>query len=452
MKRRWAFWATFLSVFLTGPSFSDTLTKKDGTELRGRIVSETQSEVAIEVRMDGGGKATVKVSRGDIRSMVRQEAKGSPRETTSQEAPRSTSDGGGPGYYAIPIIGEIGVEVRADILKRALADVSQKKPDVLILHFDSPGGSVAEAERILAVLAGIKGVRLVAHVRRALSAAAVIAMACPEICMTRDGTIGAAVPYRIGPNGTPQVVEEKFQSAIRAASRSAAEMGGHSALIIEGMMNADLQLGIKIAEGKPTVVKGQGDKALKAKGKILTLTPKEAVACGLAKGVADTVDSVKDPLGLKEWHLVKGGGWSFMERQAAKGRKTEQREGYLASIAPQLAKIDAKLAEVRASGKVAEVAKSSLQRQYNAEVAEANEAYEADLNTASLTADLARKRSLQQRAHEKLDQRMAAIKSLYRPQAAGIKAKISRFYQEQNRLLQARRDLLGADASMKGRP
>ena len=59
----------------------------------------------------------------------------------------------------------------------------------------------------------------------AAAAGTVTAMACPDIVMYPGSSIGAAVVYKVGPDGTPELIEEKFESIVRAAWREAAGIG-----------------------------------------------------------------------------------------------------------------------------------------------------------------------------------------------------------------------------------
>ncbi len=49
-----------------------------------------------------------------------------------------------PTYYVIPLKGDVGSTVAADVLTKSLADAAKRKPTVVILHVDSPGGRIDE--------------------------------------------------------------------------------------------------------------------------------------------------------------------------------------------------------------------------------------------------------------------------------------------------------------------
>jgi hypothetical protein len=154
-----------------------------------------------------------------------------------------------------------------------------------------------------------KGYRFVAIVHKALSAGAMITMACKEIYMTEGATMGAAVSYRVGRDGLPVQMAadmaEKLQSVWRAVCRKAAEHGGHPSILAEAMVDPAFSLTMR-REGDAVVVErdGAGD-VLKANGRVLTLTAREAVNCGLAKGIVDDLAALGPCLGLTGWQLLE---------------------------------------------------------------------------------------------------------------------------------------------------
>src|SRR6185503_11580035 len=81
---------------------ADTLEKTSGQRLDGRVIAETTDTVTFEV-VSGGITFTQKVPRAQIKSLQREIRLG-------------------PGYCAIPLIGEVGIEITAKEFKAALAE------------------------------------------------------------------------------------------------------------------------------------------------------------------------------------------------------------------------------------------------------------------------------------------------------------------------------------------
>ncbi|MCX5683999.1 MAG: ATP-dependent Clp protease proteolytic subunit [Planctomycetota bacterium] len=224
-------------------------------------------------------------------------------------APAPATAAATPTYMIIPIRGAIGWEFSSMLMKAYLETAAKLKPAVIILDIDTPGGEVGEAEEIVNLMTAAKEQRFVALVRKALSAGAMITMACKEIYVTEGATIGAAVSYRVGRDGQPMRmpadVAEKYQSAWRAVCRKAAEHGGHPTILAEAMIDPAFSLTLR-HDGDKVVVErdGTGD-VLKANGRVLTLTAREAVSCGLARGIVDDLAALGPRLGLTGWQLLE---------------------------------------------------------------------------------------------------------------------------------------------------
>ena len=139
-------------------------------------------------------------------------------------------------------------------MKVSLDRAAALKATVVVLEFDTPGGAVSDAEKIVDLMIEHKELHYVAMVHKGASAGAVIALACREIYATENATMGAAVSYMPGKDGVPLSlpadVAEKFQSAWRAVCRKAAEFGGHPSLLAEAMADPDFALTTRRTEGR----------------------------------------------------------------------------------------------------------------------------------------------------------------------------------------------------------
>ena len=222
--------------------------------------------------------------------------------------PVDASPANGPTYYIVPLHGEVGSTIVARFLEKLLDDAISRKATVVVLDIDSPGGAVSEAKRILGVLERYnKRIRIVALADQDLSAAAIMTLSVKEIYVKPTSTIGAATAYIPGqPNLSPKV-EEKMQSAWRAAARNSAEQGGHEPLLADAMIDNAIELHLETdISGKPVVKEGAGQKTLCHRGRILTLTSREAVNCGLAAGQANDLAELGQALGMPNWQPCDG--------------------------------------------------------------------------------------------------------------------------------------------------
>ncbi|HUU22638.1 MAG TPA: ATP-dependent Clp protease proteolytic subunit [Phycisphaerae bacterium] len=288
-----------LLLCVCGVVAGDTITKRDGTIYIGTVQQENDTWVVIEIDR-GGNKVTIPIRKADIRSIK--------RGGTPDVAPTTTSAPSGPAVCLLPVVGEIGVDVRAEFLAQAFADARKAKADYVVLAFDSPGGSVAEAGRIIDLIRQARRtVHVVALVQRATSSAAAVAMAAPQIYVTPAGRIGDATGA--GETAGPGAMTQVDQEAVRTRLLVEAKDAGHPALVARGMVDPSLELSIKTVDGAKALSAGTEGKVVSAKGAPLILRGADAVDAGLAKGLAVGPEYLPKAMGLGPWNKVAGSAW-----------------------------------------------------------------------------------------------------------------------------------------------
>ncbi len=154
---------------------------------------------------------------------------------------------------------------------------------LIIFDMDTFGGGVLAALDISRMIkTELSGIRSVCFVRtRAISAGALIALACDEIVMTPVGKLGDCAP--ISPQGKLEGVErEKIESPLRAEFSESATLRGYSVPLAESMVSWHREVwlvrNIKTRElryvaaenfrAKVAPVEGNADTGLKRKPKI----------------------------------------------------------------------------------------------------------------------------------------------------------------------------------------
>lgn len=435
-------WIGILLAVAASFAAADTVVTKDGRELNGRIVHRDDEKVILEVSKYGANMQ-VALPRTDVVS-VKESPVFKPKPTTkpaTAPAPEtgSTTRPASASYFVIPIKGEIGKDVQKDNVQEGMRIARIRKADYVVFEIDSPGGSVADTEEILNVMRERNDMRRVAIVSKALSSAAVLTMACTDVFMQPGATIGAAVPVPAGPN--PQPLDEKVLSAIRAMARSSAEMGNHNVLLIQGMMEPDLELGLQVKDNKPIVEAGRVGKVIKEKGKILTLTAQESVACGLARDVVADDSEIGKSLGAAVWKNVTGTSKMYAEdvahKQAAKMDKAE----YLKSIQPQLEKLLQDLDKVNSDLEIAEANRAAMNKQYDAEMASAKAQLDQALRDASRFA-LNQSAGMQAQARAMYTGIVTGIQARYQGMGLNAQDAITKLTVQKNQLLQQKQKLL----------
>ncbi len=123
----------------------------------------------------------------------------------------------------VPIHGSIGKETTAPGLKAALRLAKKRKLDHVILDIDCPGGLVADANAMVAVLEE-EGNGLTVHgvVTEAYSAAVWLLFECDHVWVREEGRSGAAVAFTSNPASGAIEVDKKLNAALAARMESKA--------------------------------------------------------------------------------------------------------------------------------------------------------------------------------------------------------------------------------------
>jgi membrane-bound serine protease (ClpP class) len=183
--------------------------------------------------------------------------------------PWQVVQGQAPAVYRITVSGVVENGM-APYIARSLREAEAQGAVAAILDMDTPGGRIDAAERIADALRESR-IPLYAYVNpRAYSAGAPSAIASNGIYRRPGADLGAATPV----DGQGVKASEKMVSAMRAEFRSLAEQRGLDPTLAEAMVDENVEI--------PGVVR---------KGQLLTLSTKEAVRLGFAKGqVADEAE------------------------------------------------------------------------------------------------------------------------------------------------------------------
>ena len=191
-----------------------------------------------------------------------------------------------PGSKAVVVAIDRTVELGlAAFVRRAIED----NPDAvaIVLDINTLGGRVDAAIQIRDALLEAKP-RTVAYIHpRAISAGALIALACDNVLMTEGATIGAATPIQAGGGGQAEAVGEKMVSYMRAEMRATAEANGRRGDIAEAMVDREVVI----------------DGIVEA-GKLLTLDTDQALKLGIADAKAADLDAVMSALTLESPEVV----------------------------------------------------------------------------------------------------------------------------------------------------
>lgn len=170
--------------------------------------------------------------------------------------------------------------------KQAFAQADSLKADLFLIHMNTYGGTVVDADSIRTKILN-SPIPVVVYIdNNAASAGALISIACDRIYMRSGASIGAASVV----NQTGQKLPDKYQSYMRSTMRSTAEAHGKDTIIAGQDTTFKWRRDPLIAEGM--VDERVFIPEVKDTGKILTFTAMEAVQNGFCEGICKNVEEV----------------------------------------------------------------------------------------------------------------------------------------------------------------
>lgn len=181
--------------------------------------------------------------------------------------------------YVIPMDDEIG-STSLRVFNSGMDMALEKNADVVIVRLNTYGGAVDAADFIRTRI--IKSaVPVVAFVDdKAISAGALIALACDSVYMRQGGSMGAASVV----NGQGELMPDKYQSFMRSLMRATAESHGK---VIHVEANGDTVEQWRRDPRTTEAMVGGKDTA-----SVLSFTVEEAIAAGYCEGKAESVEQI----------------------------------------------------------------------------------------------------------------------------------------------------------------
>ncbi|HEY4249396.1 MAG TPA: hypothetical protein VGM64_21420, partial [Lacunisphaera sp.] len=164
--------------------------------------------------------------------------------------------------YVIPVRDEINTPTLY-ILRRGLKEAIAQNAGAVVLDMDTLGGALNVTFDIMEALEKFHGETMTYVNKKAMSAGAFISATTGEIWFAPDAVIGAAAPVSSDGKDIDVTMKQKVVSYLKARVRAISEGKGYRGEVISAMIDADYELKI-------------GDKVIKPKGELLSLTATEA--------------------------------------------------------------------------------------------------------------------------------------------------------------------------------
>jgi membrane-bound serine protease (ClpP class) len=224
----------------------------------------------------------------------------------------------GPTAFVIPLHGTVDPGMAA-FLKRILTDTKTEADDLMVFELDTFGGRVDSALKMVDLLINEPQVTTIAFVyKKAISAGALIALACNRLAMKPHTTIGDCAPISFTQEG-PKMMGEKFQSPLRAQFRTLARRNGYPAALAESMVTESMEIVQIMLDGEMRFLEthefdelGESDrkrvtlkKTVVPKGELLTMDDREAQELGFSSLSVESVPEMLSKMGYANRAVVR---------------------------------------------------------------------------------------------------------------------------------------------------
>lgn len=217
----------------------------------------------------------------------------------------------------ISISGNVNPSMAA-FIGRAIQNREEYKDPLFIFEMDTFGGRLDAAYNIVDTLSNISNGRTIAYItKRAISAGALIALACNKLVMKSNTTMGDCAPITISNEG-PKMLGEKFQSPLRAKFRALAKKNNYPSTLAESMVTAEMIV-LKIVLPDTTLYldstgfedlasslkkKIISKKTIVKRGELLTMDNDEAKELGFSLANVNSIKEVLSLLNIKEYSIT----------------------------------------------------------------------------------------------------------------------------------------------------
>ena len=173
----------------------------------------------------------------------------------------------------------------AAFVERVVGEVDSAESAAIVFDIDTFGGRVDAATVIRDAILDTDLLTIAFVNKRAISAGALISLACDKIVMTQASTIGATTPVDMG----GEKASDKVTSYMRAEMRATAERTGRDPKIAEAMVDERVDIpGLSAEAGRPA-----------------TLTTEQALHYQIADETAETLYEVLKIYDLADAEIVE---------------------------------------------------------------------------------------------------------------------------------------------------
>jgi len=184
------------------------------------------------------------------------------------------------------------------ITSQAVSEAEKLNADLIIVHMNTYGGYVTDADSVRSRLLNTKIPTCVFIDNNAASAGALISIACDAIYMRKGASIGASTVVI----ETGEKAPDKYQSYMRKQIRSTAESKGKILKVSDNDSTFIYKRNPDIAEGmvdERMIVPGLVDST-----KVITLSTEEALKWGYCEGIVASISEILTLKGLENAEVI----------------------------------------------------------------------------------------------------------------------------------------------------
>jgi membrane-bound serine protease (ClpP class) len=199
--------------------------------------------------------------------------------------------------YKFEIKQEIGPSIWRQTIK-AFNEAKKLKCDVILIHMNTYGGTLDDADSIRTRILNSKIPVYVFIDNNAASAGALISIACSRIYMRKGASIGAATVV----TQTGEAAPDKYQAYMRSMMRATAESHGKQTIITGNDTITKWFRDPHLAEAmvdQRIYIKGINDS-----GKVITFTTLEAIKYGYCEGQAENISEVLQKCSISNYKII----------------------------------------------------------------------------------------------------------------------------------------------------
>lgn len=181
----------------------------------------------------------------------------------------------------------------------AFKRANELRANYILIHLNTYGGMVNIADSIRTKILNSHIPVMVFIDNQAISAGALISIACDSIYMRPGASIGAATVV----NQSGEQVPDKYQSFMRSTMRATAEAHGKDTIIRGNDTILKWHRDPKIAEAMVDPVLEV--KGVVPSGQVLTFTADEAYENGYCEGIVNDIPSLIKKAGIKNYRIIE---------------------------------------------------------------------------------------------------------------------------------------------------